>query len=398
MKCDVLIVGAGIIGLTLARELLDRGVNDIIIIDKEECAGRHASGRNSGVLHAGVYYSPGTLKARFCVEGNRLMKEYCRSKGLRLNECGKVIVARNHTEAALIEELKRRADSCSAEARVIDSKELKEIEPYAQTCEKAIFSPNTAVIDPKEIVGSLCKDLVDSGKVRMVFGTRFEGLRETTTAVTSSGDIKFKLFVNAAGAYADRIAHSFGVGLNYKIIPFKGIYKKLVKERTWLVAGNIYPVPDLKVPFLGVHFTKGVEGNVYVGPTAVPALGRENYGLADDLTLDSLSILIRDGVLLFTDSSFRMSAIKEIGRYIPWVFYEEAKALVPCLKPWDLEPTSKVGIRAQLVDWDIKRLVMDFLVIKDGDSLHILNAVSPAFTCSMAFAGYAASLLLGGDF
>lgn len=394
MECEVLIVGAGITGLTLARELLARGVDNIMIVEKESGAGRHASGRNSGVLHAGVYYSPGTLKARFCVEGNRLMKEYCRSKGLRLLECGKVIVARNYPESILIEELKKRADSSGAEAKIIDSKELKEIEPYAQTFDKALLSPNTAVIDPKEIVESLRQDLESSRKVRIAFGTRFEGLRQTSTAVTSSGNIKFRLFINAGGAYADRVAHSFGVGLNYKIIPFKGLYKRLVKDRTWLVAGNIYPVPDLRYPFLGVHFTKGVDGDVYVGPTAIPALGRENYSLAEDLTIESLSILFRDGVLMLTDPSFRVSAIREIERYVPRVFYEEARTLVPCLKPEDLEPTDKVGIRAQLVDWGIKRLVMDFLVIRDGDSLHILNAVSPAFTCSMAFATYAASLLL----
>jgi L-2-hydroxyglutarate oxidase LhgO len=142
VECEVLIVGAGITGLTLARELLARGVDNIMIVEKESGAGRHASGRNSGVLHAGVYYSPGTLKARFCVEGNRLMKEYCRSKGLRLLECGKVIVARNYPESILIEELKKRADSSGAEAKIIDSKELKEIEPYAQTFDKALLSPN----------------------------------------------------------------------------------------------------------------------------------------------------------------------------------------------------------------------------------------------------------------
>jgi L-2-hydroxyglutarate oxidase len=397
--CEILIVGAGITGLTIARELLHRGVEDILIIEKEHKPGVHASGRNSGVLHAGVYYAPGTLKARFCVQGNRLMKEFCRQKGLALRENGKVIVAKDESELESLYELKRRAEQSGARVQVVDSKELNDIEPYAATYKKALFSPDTAVIDPKEVVPAIAGELENSGKVRILYGAAFSRLRDDHTALIQDtafargGAIHFKKFINAAGAYADRVARPFGVGKGYRILPFKGTYKVLIKERSFLVRGNVYPVPDLRNPFLGVHFTRGMDDRVYIGPTAIPALGRENYGVFDDLSLETVSILYRDGVLLFKDDGFRRNAAGEIKKYSKRFFFEEAKRLLKGLKPEDLEDTDKVGIRPQLVDWSEKKLVMDFLVIKDGDSLHVLNAISPAFTSSMAFAEYVIGVL-----
>ncbi|HSE83890.1 MAG TPA: L-2-hydroxyglutarate oxidase [Thermodesulfobacteriota bacterium] len=399
--CEILIVGAGITGLTIAHELLRRGVEDILIIEKENKLGAHASGRNSGVLHAGVYYTPGTLKAKFCVQGNRLMKEFCRQKGLTLRETGKVIVTKDESELERLYELKRRAEQSGARVRIIDGKELNDIEPYASTCEKAIFSPDTAVINPKEVLHTIAKELESSGKVRILYGTVFSRLKDVHTALTQDvefaqeGAIHFKKFINAAGAYADRVARSFGIGREYKILPFKGTYKVLIRERSFLVRGNVYPVPDLRNPFLGVHFTRGVDERVYIGPTAIPAFGRENYGVFDNLSLETLSILYRDGVLLFKDEGFRMNAASEIRKYSKRFFFEETKRLLKGLKLEDLEDTDKVGIRPQLVSWGEKKLVMDFLVVKDGDSLHVLNAISPAFTSSMAFAGYIADLFLG---
>lgn len=393
--CHTLIVGAGITGLTTARELLKRGVRDILIIEKELRPGAHASGRNSGVLHAGIYYSPGTNKAAFCVEGNRLMKEFCREKGLTLRESGKVIVPDGEEKLGTLDELKRRADSSGARSRIIDRKELLEIEPHAARAERALYSPDTAVIDPGEIVRAIAAELEESGDVKIMLGTSFTGLRGTTTALTSGGDIRFEKFVNAAGTFADRVAREFGVGEDYRVLPFKGTYKKLARESSHLVRGNIYPVPDLRNPFLGVHFTRSAGDEVYLGPTAVPVLGREQYGVLDDLSVESLTILWRDAVLLFGNDAFRGAALGEIKKYFGHALLNEARGLVPELRASDLEYTPKSGIRPQLVDWKTKTLVMDFVVIEDSGSLHILNAISPAFTCSMAFAKYTVDTLLG---
>jgi len=385
ISCHTLIVGAGITGLTIARELIEEGVEDIVIIEKENSLGAHASGRNSGVLHAGIYYSPGTYKARFCVEGNRLMKEYCRENGLALKETGKVIVTDEIRQDVLFE-LKKRADQSGAESIIIDQKQLREIEPYAAPSEKALYSPNTAVINPMEILVSIKEELESTRKVRFMFTTSFSGLRDSSIAITNQGTIRFKKFINAAGSFADKIAHSFGVGSQYKVLPFKGTYKRLTKERSYLVRGNIYPVPDLRNPFLGVHFTRGVDGNVYIGPTAIPAFGREEYGFLNDLSIESLSILGRDILLFFTNDGFRAAAVSETKKYLRKYLLSEAQKLLPEVKMDDIQDTPKVGIRPQLVDWKSKELVMDFIVLKDGNSLHILNAISPAFTCSMAFA------------
>lgn len=387
LNCHTLIVGGGITGLTIARELLKKGVDDIVVVEKESSLGAHASGRNSGVLHAGIYYSPGTYKAKFCVRGNQLMREYCLDKELTLNQSGKVIVTDNSRLDSLFE-LKHRADQSGARSEIIDTQGLLELEPYAARSEKALYSPNTAVFNPNQILLSIKRDLENSGKVRFVLGTSFTGVVGNTQASTTRGSIKFTDFINAAGTFADKIAHSFGVGLQYKVLPFKGTYKKLVKDRDYLVRGNIYPVPDLRNPFLGVHFTRAYDGNVYIGPTAIPAFGREEYGFLNDLSLESLSILGRDILLFFRNEGFRTAAKNETKKYFTKYVFSEAKKLVPELKIEDIEDTPKVGIRPQLVDWNNKKLVMDFIVLKDSNSLHLLNAISPAFTCSMAFAEY----------
>jgi len=385
LSCHTLIVGGGITGLTIARELLKKGVDDIVIVEKENSLGAHASGRNSGVLHAGIYYSPGTYKAKFCVRGNRLIKEYCWDKELTLQHNGKVIVTDDNRIDSLYE-LKSRADQSGARSEIIDTQELLELEPYAVRSEKALYSPDTAVFNPNQILLSIKEDLESSGNVRFVLGNSFTGVIGNTTATTNRGSIIFSNFINAAGTFADKIAHTFGVGTQYKVLPFKGTYKKLVKSRDFLVRGNIYPVPDLRNPFLGVHFTRAYDGNVYIGPTAIPAFGREEYGFFDDLSLESLSILGRDALLFFVNEGFRTAAKSEAKKYFTKCMLSEAKKLVPELKIEDIEDTPKVGIRPQLVDWKSKKLVMDFIVLKDGNSLHILNAISPAFTCSMAFA------------
>jgi L-2-hydroxyglutarate oxidase len=383
-ECKFLIVGAGIIGLTIARELLLRGHTDLLIIEKEDAPGRHASGRNSGVLHAGIYYSSDSLKARFCIEGNRLMKDYCRAKNLHLVESGKVIVAPLKEQQEGLHELKKRADRNGALVRLIDRSELQKLEPYAFSYEDALHSPNTAVIDPLEILQSLQQEIEESGKAKLLFNASLKERTADHAIESSQGSIRFEKLINAAGTYADEIAHKFDLARDYKIQPFKGTYRQL--KRTNLVNGNIYSVPDLKNPFLGIHFCKNAHGQVTLGPTAIPALSRENYGAFENLEQETLSILFRDAVLLFQNPAFRNAASAQLRKYSKKVVFREAKSMMPELQFDDLQPSAKVGIRAQLVHWPSRQLYMDFLIEKGPGSIHVLNAVSPAFTSSMAFA------------
>lgn len=379
-------MGAGITGLTIAREMVYRGMKDILLLEKDGTLGLHASGRNSGVLHAGMYYTPETLKAKYCVEGNRLMKEFCRQKGLTLNETGKVILASSHSEIEALHELKRRADLCGARAYLIGDEKLRQLEPHAAVSNEALFSPDTAVIRPLEVLKALEDELIESAKVAISYETAFKSLNGEGQAQTTRGVVRFEKLVNAAGAYADRVAAQFGLAREYKILPFKGTYKKLTPERSFLVRGNIYPVPDLRTPFLGVHFTRSADGEVLIGPTAMPAFGRENYRAFAGLGWETLTILLRDLGLLFQNHSFRQVAFSEPKKYLKRFVWKEARKLVPELRLDDLAESDHVGIRPQLLHWPTKKLVMDYVFLQDGNSLHILNPISPAFTSSMAFA------------
>ncbi|GFO61513.1 aminobutyraldehyde dehydrogenase [Geomonas silvestris] len=385
-RAEILIVGAGIIGLTLARELVRTGHGDIVIIEKEPELGRHASGRNSGVLHAGIYYAPDSLKAKSCLNGNFLMRAYCNEKGLPLLENGKVIVTRTPEELPVLDELYRRALANGAKVDMIDARQLAEIEPHARTVERALFSHYTAVVDPKAVLKSLKADLEASGRVKILLDCRFEGLKGSGVARTGQGEIAFNRLINASGAHCDTVARHFGIADRYRLIPFKGVYRLLRKEAPITVNSSIYPVPDIRNPFLGVHFTRSVHGDVYLGPTAIPAFGRENYGILAGMDSEALAIAWEDLVLFMANPLFRNVALTEPKKYLPSFFYRDAARLVQRLDPADLVAATKVGIRPQLVDWQTKQMVMDFLVVADGPALHVLNPISPAFTSSMDLA------------
>ena len=385
-RADVLIVGGGIIGLTLARELASTGRGEIVVLEKEDDLGRHASGRNSGVLHAGIYYAPDSLKARSCLSGNRLMRAYCKERGLTVRESGKVIVARAEEEIPTLEELHRRATANGARVEFVDEKQLADIEPSARTVGRALYSRDTAVVDPKAVLKELRADLEASGRVRIVTGCRFTGLAGTSTARTSLGRIAFQRVVNAAGAHCDRVARVFGLARHLRLIPFKGIYRKLRRDTVFPVNGNIYPVPDIRNPFLGVHFTRSAAGDVYLGPTAIPALGRENYGIFAGIDSGAPAIAFADAVLFVKNPAFRSVALTEPRKYMPSYFYRDAARLVKTFDPGLFEKASKVGIRPQLVDWRTKQLIMDFRVEAADGSVHVLNPISPAFTSSMDLA------------
>ena len=382
---DIVIAGAGIIGLTLARELVRRGTR-VLILDKEDSPGKHASGRNSGVLHAGIYYAPGSAKAATCLAGNRLMRTYCLEKGLPLLESGKVIVAKTEAELPVLRSLYERAQGAGAQVRLVDEAELHSMEPHARTVGLAIHSPLTAVVDPKAILLSLRADLRASGLADLRFGVTALGPDGKRRLATSAGPVEYAALVNASGAFADRLAHAFGMGLRYVLIPFKGIYRKLRPEAAHLVRGSIYPVPDPATPFLGVHFTRSVHDDVYIGPTAIPAFGRENYGILRGLDAEAPEILWRDAVLFATNPTFRSVALSEPRKYMFRHFFADASKLVSGLEPGDVVASPKAGIRPQLIDVVENSLVMDFLTESGEAELHVLNAISPAFTSSMALA------------
>ncbi len=391
---DVCVVGAGIVGLTVARALVRRGVGRVLILEREAAVGRHASGRNSGILHAGVYYEPGSLKARFCVEGNRRLKAFCREYGLPLRETGKVLVPTRPADLATLQEIKRRADANGARAWFVDARELAAIEPYASTrYGTALFVADTAVVEPRSILQALADELTRSGRVAIRYGTACLGPAGRRQVRTSAGTVSYGWLVNAAGAYADRVAHAFGVGREYTLLPLKGAYRRLRPDRSHLVRGNIFPVPDLRFPYLGVHLTRGVDDVVHVGPTAGPALGRAHYGAWTGLTPEALKILAIVLRLAVLNPTFRRFALREARRHLPGGFLRAVRRLVPAVRAGDLVRAERVGIRAQLVHRPTRRLVMDFVVLRDEAAVHVLNAVSPAFTASMAFAEFIADCL-----
>jgi L-2-hydroxyglutarate oxidase LhgO len=393
MHASVVIAGAGILGLTLARELAARGATDILVLDKEPGPGRHASGRNSGVLHAGIYYAPDSLRARTCLAGNRLMKAYCRNRGLPLAESGKVIVTRDPGELPGLLALRDRGLANGASVSLVDARELAAIEPHARTVERALFSPETAVVDPGAILAALVEDLAASGRVRFLWNTRAIGPKGPGLLATTAGDVAYDRLANLAGAYADKLARAFGLGAGHQLVPFKGVYRKLRPGAAHLVRGNIYPVPDPRNPFLGVHFTRGVSGEVCIGPTSIPAFGRENYGLVSGLDAEAFSILYRDAVLFAVNPGFRSIALSEPRKYRFERFFADASRLVRGLKPEDVVPSAKVGIRPQLVDTRRNTLVADYVLERGPRELHVLGAISPAFTASMAFAPWLADRL-----
>ena len=272
---DFLIIGAGIIGLSIAQTLRHRYPDaKIIVIEKEKEVGLHASGRNSGVLHAGFYYTKDSLKARFTKLGNEALTTYCLEKKISINRCGKLVVARDAQDLIGLQELLRRGQQNKIALELITAKEAKEIEPNVRTFEQALFSPSTSSVNPKEVLKHLCLDMNQMG-ISIHFNTKY--LRRTNDGIaTNKVNYACAFVINAAGLYADKIARDFGFSKNYYILPFKGLYL-YANNVDQSLRTHIYPVPDLNYPFLGVHFTVGVDGAVKIGPTAIPAFWREQY-------------------------------------------------------------------------------------------------------------------------
>jgi (S)-2-hydroxyglutarate dehydrogenase len=386
---DFLIVGAGIVGLTIAWELRKRYSDaSITVLEKELNVGQHASGRNSGVLHSGIYYGSDTLKAMVCSAGAKKMQEFAAEHNIHCNKSGKVIIATSENDIQTIEKLLKNAANNGINAKQLDEKEIKEIEPYATPYQTGIYSPDTAVIDSKSVVIKLYSLLKDNN-VKFEFNSPLLGQnKKDRTVITTKRSISYGYLFNCAGANADRVAKLFSKGLDYTMIPFKGTYYKLRNDRGYLVNSNIYPVPDINLPFLGVHITRVISGDVYIGPTAIPAFGRENYGILKGIELSESFKIGSElaGMYMQNKGDFRLLVHTEIRKYLkPW-FLQSAQKLIGSLKYEDLIPSNKVGIRPQLVNIKTKSIEMDYIVEQTSSTMHILNSISPAFTSSFAFA------------
>jgi L-2-hydroxyglutarate oxidase LhgO len=391
---DYVVIGAGIIGITVALELKRRFPKaTIIVLEKEDEVGLHASGRNSGVLHAGFYYSADSLKARFCRDGNRSLREYCRKRQLPLFMCGKLVVAKNAEELPGLEELYRRGLANDVLVTMLSAAEARDIEPRVKTYEQALWSPTTASADPARLITSLARDARDAGiEIRTNTAYRQGRVGEIRCA---EGTITADYIVNCAGLYADKIARDFGFCQRYTILPFKGLYR-YSDERPFSFRTHIYPVPDLKFPFLGVHFTVTVDGRGKIGPTAIPAFWREQYGGLEGFSArEMLDIVVREACLMFhAGFDFRGLARLEMRKFSPSFLVAEAARLATHVQHEDYTHWGRPGIRAQLLDLEKRTLVMDFVVEGDHSSLHVLNAVSPAWTCSMPFATHVVDHLI----
>lgn len=385
---DFVVVGGGIIGLNVALNLKKKFPDcSIAILEKEKSLGIHGSGRNSGVLHAGFYYSADTMKAKFCRDGSQQLTEFCLDRSLPINRCGKLVVAADEADLHGLSELLQRGRANGVLLEEVSQRDAMVIEPRAITFERAIFSPTTSTVSPSHVIQAFENEVRNAG-IKVMLDTAFLS-RDHGFICTNRGKLEAKYVVNTAGLYADRIAKQYGFSKEYCIIPFKGLYLYESSRGPGLKT-NIYPVPDLRYPFLGVHFTVDVSGNVKIGPTAIPAFWREQYNGLENFDLREVIDICRRDLILFmkNDFGFRDVALTEFKKRSASYLSSQAGKLARNVRAEDYTRWGKPGIRAQLINTRTKRLEMDFKIEGDDKSFHVLNAVSPAFTCAMPFAAH----------
>ncbi|MEI5677058.1 MULTISPECIES: L-2-hydroxyglutarate oxidase [unclassified Mesorhizobium] len=383
MIYDFCVIGGGIVGLATARELLAlRPQASLLLIEKEDTVGKHQTGHNSGVIHAGIYYTPGSLKARLCIEGARATKEFCDEHAIRYDTCGKLIVATNALEMTRADALYERATSNGLSLRRVGEGELKELEPHIAGV-GALLSPETAIVDYREICRKMLS-LLQAAGATIHFGRAVDRIKETGSVVEigSKGETwQTRQLVCCAGLQSDRLARMAGADIAYKIVPFRGEYFQLPPRLNRIVNHLIYPVPDPDLPFLGIHLTRMIDGSVTLGPNAVLGLSREGY--------PKFSINARDAVGMLTFPGFwklvarhRSHAIHELANSLSKRGYlEECRKYCPELELADLMPYP-AGIRAQAVT-SSGEAVHDFLFAETARSLHVGNAPSPAATSAI---------------
>jgi len=390
---DFLIIGGGVVGISIARELKRKHPGaSVTLIEKEPKAGLHGSGRNSGVIHAGFYYSADSLKAKLTRAGNIALTGYCETKGIPLNRCGKLVVAKDAADLPQLDELLRRGAANGVPLESLSEEQARAIEPRVKTHERAIFSPTTSTADPQLVISAMEADALAEG-IMIFHETPYLG-RKGSAILTARGTFEAGHVINAAGLYADRVARDFGFSERYRILPFKGLYL-YSNEPAGAFRTNIYPVPDLRNPFLGVHFTIKADGHAKIGPTAIPAFWREQYRGLDNFRFgEFVEVLFREaGLMLSANFDFRKLAIEELQKYSQPHLVSLAAKLAHGVQVSDYTRWGKPGIRAQLIDIKSRKLEMDFVIEGDAKSTHVLNAVSPGWTCSIPFAGYVVDLI-----
>jgi L-2-hydroxyglutarate oxidase len=393
---DIVVVGGGIVGLAVAHAVCRRHpAMRLGILEKEPAVARHQTGHNSGVVHAGLYYRPGSLKAQLCVSGAQRMAAFCDERCLRYERCGKLVVAVDESEVPRLKELYRRGTANGVpDLHWLDAREVRRVEPHAQGV-AALHSPHTAIADYPAVARALAADLVDRG-ADLLLGTRFAAARQDTGSLhvaTSQGEIRTRSLINCAGLHADQVARMMGAEVDVTIVPFRGEYYFIRPERHALVRGLIYPVPDPGLPFLGVHFTRTVDGRVEAGPNAVWAFAREGYQLTT-VDLADLAGMARSRAFWRLARRYWRTGLTEFRRSLSkQAFAHALQRLVPAIQVGDLLPGG-AGVRAQAVAAD-GSLIDDFVIAHSWQALHVLNAPSPAATASLSIGEYVADRAIG---
>jgi (S)-2-hydroxyglutarate dehydrogenase len=389
---DIAVIGGGIIGLATARALGERAPRArIVILEKEAKLATHQTGNNSGVIHSGIYYKPGSYKAKLCVEGKGLMLEFCQKHGIRVDHVGKVIVATEQAELPRLQTLYERGIANGVPVEMLDPAQLREIEPHAQAL-RAIRSPSTAIVDYEEVCAAMTRELTAGGVV-IETGARVTSIKRSggeIDVVTPRKAVRARRLVNCAGLYSDVIARMAGAKVDLRIIPFRGEYYMIRPERHDIVRGLIYPVPDPEFPFLGVHLTRTVHGEVEAGPNAVLAFAREGYTFGRVSPGELVGTLAYRGFWNMTRRYWRMGSYEMYRSLSKAAFVTALQRLVPALRSEDVT-RGGAGVRAQAVNPD-GTMVDDFRIIAEADAVHVLNAPSPGATASIAIGRHIAGL------
>ena len=386
---DVAIVGGGIIGLSTAMQLLDSSPGlRVAVVEKEERLARHQTGHNSGVIHSGIYYRPGSWKSRFCVGGKDRLIDFCQRNEIEFDECGKVIVATHESELGRLQDLYERGVANGVpDLEVVEPERLAEIEPHTSGI-RALWAPHTGIIDYVQVAEAYAGKFQSAGG-DIFTDTTVVAVRQTadgSALETSRGTVQARHVINCGGLYADRLARMMGEDTDVRIIPFRGEYYKLAQASEGLVKGLIYPVPDPRFPFLGVHYTRNIHGYVEAGPNAVLAWAREGYRKSNISVGETMGALTFPGFWKMTAKHWR-TGMQEMNRsYRKSVFVNDLRKLIPDIQPGDLEPGGS-GVRAQAVAAS-GALLDDFHILRGRRALHVLNAPSPGATSSLAIGEY----------
>lgn len=391
---DVLIVGGGIVGLSTAMQLKEQRTPNwrIAVVEKEPELAEHQTGHNSGVIHSGIYYRPDSQKAKFCVAGLQALLNFCDENEIEYEQCGKVIVATNQEEAGRLETLQERGVANGVRGlEMIGPERLKEIEPHAAGIQ-ALWAPYTGIIDYRKVALAYANRFQQSGGDIFTSApvSKITRLSDGLVAETPSGELKAKHLINCAGLYADRVAAMMGESVDVRIIPFRGEYFTLRPESHHLVKGLIYPVPDPRFPFLGVHYTRTINGQVEAGPNAVLALRREGYRKTDWDLAESLETFTYPGFWKMSAKYWKIGMQEMRRSYSKNIFVRDLKKLLPEIQAEDLAPGGS-GVRAQAVSRS-GALLDDFSILRGKDAVHVLNAPSPGATSSLAIGSHIADL------